>query len=230
MCIYELVKLEKIYNEIRGAIMKRQGFTLWEIIVILIILALLAVILYPVFLRPHRGGGRKTVCCNNLKQLALALVQYQQDYNRHTPLVGLANKPKGKTPYGWADALFPYVKHRWLYHCSSEPHWGNDDPTKTSYADYWLNSNLSGFSLSRFKADTAKVIAFGDGNDGGDLTDARYNLPALPAAWINDLKSPAYRHKGRANYLFLDGHVKALPPDQITNEPLTNGKSTFAVK
>ena len=93
-------------------------------------------------------------------------------------------------------------------------------PTASGFTDYWFNANLSGFAMADVKT-PKQTILFGDGNDGGDLTDARYNLPALPAAWISNQNSPAYRHDGGANYVFLDGHVKRMTPDEIASGPAT---------
>jgi len=70
----------------------------------------------------------------------------------------------------------------------------------------------------------------GDGNDGTELTDARYSLNALPQAWRNTEGSPARRHFDTANYAFADGHVKALRPEAISNLSTRQSKSTFSVR
>ena len=101
------------------------------------------------------------------------------------------------------------------------------------HTDYYFNPNLSGFQLKKLpqvSLTPQNIIVFGDGNDTETVTTSAYNLNALPLNWISNPKSPAYRHNGMANYAFLDGHVKALPPDQITNEALVSGKPTFAVR
>ncbi len=209
--------------------MKRKGFTLWEIIAVLALFLIAAAVLFPVFSRP--SGSALMPCQVNLKQIALGLQQYTQDYGGQSPLLAVTGNT-GTTyspPYGWADALQPYLKNTQLYQCPADEHKSTNDSGKSGFTDYWYNSGVAGREARKF-ALPAQTIFSGDGNDGGDLTDARYNLPGLPATWINDTKSPLYRHFGGANYAFLDGHVKRLTPAQISNASPAAGVFAFATK
>ena len=103
------------------------------------------------------------------------------------------------------------------------------DPTKLDYTDYWLNRNLSGV-LWKNLAFPERTILLGDGNDGTDATNARYNRSRLPPTWFTAPNSPANRHQGGANYAFTDGHVKMLKPEQITTVLPAPGVYTFAIK
>lgn len=223
--------------------MERQGLIWWKCILYGSGVLLLAAILFPILARapepPHRIS-----CSNNLRQIGLALMMYSQDSDNKYPLIASTSEsnvmanPQDTPPkcYGWADILWPYVKNRSLFQCPAQSRntsaSQNVLPTEHGFTDYWLNTGLGGLIVKTSNMGPSTIITMGDGNDGDDLTDARYNLPALPATWINDTKSPAYRHTMAkyANYAFLDGHVKALPPSKITNEPLANGKPTFSVK
>jgi prepilin-type N-terminal cleavage/methylation domain-containing protein len=62
----------------------RRGFTLIELLVVIAIIAILAAILFPVFAQA-REAARKTTCMSNQKQLALATLQYIQDYDEMFP-------------------------------------------------------------------------------------------------------------------------------------------------
>ncbi len=58
--------------------MKRTGFTLVEIVVVIALIAMLMGILFPV-LRASRQQAKAVKCGSNLKQLALALTIYEQE-------------------------------------------------------------------------------------------------------------------------------------------------------
>ena len=172
------------------------------------------------------------------------LRQYQQDFDDHLPLLAVADAPGVANSsgtilhvYGWADALQLYLRNANVYQCPVESRSREYSkplaPTERGYTDYWFNANLASQKFALIYPSSplyANLIVVGDGNDGGDLTDARYSLPALPAAWIADKKSPLYRHLESANYAFLDGHVKMLKPEQIGNGPVGQEQYTFSPK
>jgi prepilin-type N-terminal cleavage/methylation domain-containing protein len=58
----------------------KRGFTLIELLVVIAIIAILAAILFPVFAKA-REKARQTSCLSNCKQIALACLQYAQDYD-----------------------------------------------------------------------------------------------------------------------------------------------------
>lgn len=90
-----------------------QGFTLIELLVVIAIIAILAAILFPVFARA-REKARQASCASNEKQLALAMLQYTQDYDESYPL---SNLQSVAGQVGWANLLQPYVKSVSVYHC-----------------------------------------------------------------------------------------------------------------
>ena len=62
----------------------QRGFTLIELLVVIAIIAILAAILFPVFAKA-RENARKSTCQSNLKQMALGVLQYAQDYDEMVP-------------------------------------------------------------------------------------------------------------------------------------------------
>lgn len=80
-----------------------------ELFVVVAMLAVVAVVLFPVFSK-GREKARVNSCLSNLKQVALAMQQYAQDYDETLPSAD-----------NWADDLLPYLKNRELLICPSDP-------------------------------------------------------------------------------------------------------------
>ena len=97
--------------------MARRGFTLIELLVVIAIIAILAAILFPVFARA-REKARSSSCLSNMKQIALAVDMYVQDYDECYPMsiyIGGANV------ISFYHCLMPYMKNNQILTCPSEP-------------------------------------------------------------------------------------------------------------
>jgi len=215
--------------------MKRCAFTLTELLVTVAVLSLLVAVLFPVFVRPRESGGRKNICLLNLKQIGLGITQYAQDYNEVFPLESVSNLPSGapnyNPPYGWADALQPYLKSTQIFYCPlvKSPRAPSGNTTLSGFTDYWINRNISGIEMKKVTS-PAVTLMLGDGNDGYDVTNARYSKSYLPLTWLNDETKPCWRHLQGAHYAFVDGHVKWLKPETISTSPPPRGNPTFTIK
>ena len=99
---------------------KRSGFTLIELLVVIAIIAILAAILLPVF-AAARERARRTVCASNEKQLALAMIQYVQDYDEVFPgNFGGGNNENMDPPMGlWGNQIMQYLKSSAIFLCPS---------------------------------------------------------------------------------------------------------------
>jgi prepilin-type processing-associated H-X9-DG protein len=155
------------------------------------------------------------------------MLAYVQDYDEKFPQVrgnGIPHDPG----YGWAGSIQPYLRSTQVLHCPLL----NDPPARdTSYADYtdyWYNNRLSGVSQAMLNY-VSNDISMGDGNDGHDLTDARYSKSQLPPDWITDRGKPSHRHLNGANYAFTDGHIKWLYPTVPTTAAAASSVFTFGV-
>ncbi|MCA9078820.1 MAG: DUF1559 domain-containing protein [Planctomycetaceae bacterium] len=93
----------------------RQGFTIPELVVSLLIIAVLLSILLPVILRAHEAA-RRTQCQNNLKQINLAFANYHDIYNTFPP--GYVSRDVQPTDaadletgsgYAWGCLLLDYL-------------------------------------------------------------------------------------------------------------------------
>jgi prepilin-type N-terminal cleavage/methylation domain-containing protein/prepilin-type processing-associated H-X9-DG protein len=88
------------------------GFTLIELMVVMAVIALLIAVLLPA-LSTVRGAARRTTCVNNLKQIGLALQQYELAHGVLPPGSVNASGPILTAPegyhHGWYTMLLPYL-------------------------------------------------------------------------------------------------------------------------
>ncbi len=216
----------------------RKGFTLIELLVVIAIIAILAAVLFPVFAKA-REKARQTACLSNEKQIGLALLQYAQDYNEYmTPDFNGSGVPWGALvqPYIKSTAVFAcpsnpeshsvlatqnpdipvsYAANLWGIsgyqlvgiHTITSPSQHvlvaesnmstqacGGDPTQVSGAPFTGNMNLNTTGYFNFGKDTTT---------GYNPTNASASAPAC-TIWAG--------HNGMSNFLFEDGHVKAMKP------------------
>jgi prepilin-type N-terminal cleavage/methylation domain-containing protein/prepilin-type processing-associated H-X9-DG protein len=106
---------------------RHKGFTLIELLVVIAIIAILAAILMPVFARA-REKARQASCLSNVKQIALGVMMYTQDYDETFPMdasscgtgAGRAQVCSKYNPNWRPEAqVYPYVKNTQVFGCSS---------------------------------------------------------------------------------------------------------------
>jgi prepilin-type N-terminal cleavage/methylation domain-containing protein/prepilin-type processing-associated H-X9-DG protein len=98
----------------------KRGFTLIELLVVIAIIAILAAILFPVFAQA-RAKARQATCQSNLKQLALSVLMYAQDYDETYPLNGWRPNDQylNDATWDWQNTCYKYIKARGVYRCPS---------------------------------------------------------------------------------------------------------------
>ncbi|MEW4489955.1 DUF1559 domain-containing protein [Thalassoglobus sp. JC818] len=97
---------------------KRRGFTLIELLVVIAIIAILIALLLPA-VQQAREAARRSACKNNLKQLVLALHNYESTYGLLPP--GYLHKfdPAGSSAnhmgFAWGLMILPQLEQANLY-------------------------------------------------------------------------------------------------------------------
>lgn len=189
-----------------------RGFTLIELLVVIAIIAILAAILFPVFARA-RENARRASCQSNLRQIALGMMQYTQDYDEQYLTRQSNDGAIGSNPNAFSVTLQPYVKSTQIFICPSSPDGradyttGKDGRWKTLLVDGWqseaegaygMNTALYATSLAEVETPALTAMFF----------DAAYYEAGLST---EDPVTIAARHLEGLNFAYVDGHVKFSP-------------------
>ena len=204
--------------------MKRSGFTLIELLVVIAIIAILAAILFPVFARA-REKARQTSCLSNMKQLALGVMMYTQDYDELLPY---GSSVPINLHYCLWEGVQPYVKNLQLYVCPSDSLQsclsGGAPPSGTNWGAEWAtwrlsygyNYSLEGRSIgmAQYPAETAVLAEQKERpyfyQQGAALPNGGIGIGYTSAPQRLD-----NRHNGGMNIGFLDGHAKWVKAENV---------------
>jgi prepilin-type processing-associated H-X9-DG protein len=199
-------------------------------LVVVAIIAILAALLMPA-LRSAREKGRAAVCSNNLRQIGVALVLYANENGdaicpvrvttpavKYLPAALAAHLP---LPFTTAQTERYLVPNPWL--CPSldlrtySPQrlvgigaWPAYAVSRSTAADgLFLDETVSGSRLRRFGDVNNAAAAFLAGDSEPQFSAGGYTGTLDSWGWLQ------YRHSGRANFLFADGHVGSLARAQV---------------
>ena len=209
---------------------KRTGFTLVELLVVIVVIMILARLLFPA-LNSVREAGKSTRCKSNLRQLQVAALQYAVDsggnlpcaasYNdknslgtwdhhqgwlewaayTHSPSLGTAGNYSQSNACIANGALFAYVRSTGVYAC----------PSRTNVWAYSMNATVSGASFIN-NAVPANTLLFGDSAVATVVGPSSAGFYPVANATRVKIAGQLWNHprSGKANAVFLDGHVESF--------------------
>jgi len=181
MCIYR--------RRVKPPHQKRQSaFTLIELVVVVAVLALLASLLVPA-VQNVRESARRMHCASNVKQLMLAVNNYESTYGAYPSVVFRMYWPKQLLPYldGHSDASSSPI-----YMCPTDPeatgHWSG------YYMSFYPNEGLGPSANDGFLV-VGRVLQPRDITDGLSHTAAFAERLALPHLTTGEMLPPDnFRH------------------------------------
>ena len=205
----------------------KRGFTLIELLVVIAVIAILAAFLFPVF-QKVRESARRTACLSNLRQIGLALAQYTQDSDDTMPPIAYTDDGDTTT---WRQLTFLYTKSTRIYACPSNAYndvspLGDGDRFFVSYGanDSAFSSDTAAVGLGQIE-NPAGVFLIGESDGGGWKLNNPPNPPlTYPDCAGCDVPQDGSHtdlfagHFARSNWLFADGHTRALRPTQTCTD------------
>jgi len=94
---------------------RRKAFTLVELLVVIAITGILIAMLLPA-VQAARESARKAHCKSNLKQIGLALHNYEGTHSKFPPgYVYIADPAGNRSGFGWAALILPFMEQQALY-------------------------------------------------------------------------------------------------------------------
>lgn len=212
-------------------LVRRSGFTLIEILVVMGIISILAAFLFPVFAHAKQKA-RQTKCINNLKQLAAAIELYETDYD------GMA-MPVRRTSHAewghmWQDLVNPYIRQLKgiggrnineqgeIFLCPAAPLGSaiyDYKAAKTYGYNFYINCNVHIESIE-VPADTLRITECSDQDPddpyavygGGSWYAPMPDVSRFHGQF--DIYAPGW-HDGKNIVLWVDGHAAAMARKEV---------------
>lgn len=193
---------------------RNNGFTLIELLVVIAIIAILAAILFPVFISA-KEKGKQASCMSNIKQISSGVMMYTGDNDNKYPVIFLALALATDEPYYHYKPIQKYLKSASVVRCPSQTYKGPGYLLNVDYGgqcgfqslfgfDATGNSDFNNMKLSPASPGNIKrptrVIMIND-------TFWAHGTATFYGSFWDGYQNPGVHNDGD-NFGFCDGHTK----------------------
>lgn len=189
-----------------------EAFSLIELLVSIVIIALLLALAFPVT-QQIRSQGKTVKCVSNARQINLCLLNYASLHNNTLPrwISGRELVPKGASPGSSGGTNTGMTWMRSLvaegFMPESSPAWKCPaDTSPRSAISFAMNANVAGYSLSNINQQSNTILTTERYDDVGwkSIDLATYVAAANAQGMTN-------HHDKKITCVFVDGHAEVLP-------------------
>jgi prepilin-type N-terminal cleavage/methylation domain-containing protein/prepilin-type processing-associated H-X9-DG protein len=189
------------------------AFTLIEVLVVLAIIGVLAALLFPVF-AAARGKARQATCTSNIRQVAIALFMYVDDWDGMLPPATtkvpggyFSTEWQGQLDIVWWDLVLVCLRNERVLYCPCAP------PYLPSYHANGSVMPMGGGPLDVCAEPSRTLLVF-DGWVPNEPNEFVY-IPTIGDAHFPGLDE-FLRHHDKCQVCFADGHAKLLTKARLS--------------
>lgn len=229
-----MTNFKPFFGDLTATKQRRSGFTLIETIVVLFILMVLLALMMPAVSR-SRYAARPVQCRHNLKQIELALSQYQYDHGVYPP--AFTTDETGRRLHSWRTVILPYLDQNQLYQSVDLTKAWDDDSNKLLEEAFLATYRCPAANIRRAQTTYLAVVtpqsvirapqslSKSEIKDGPSKTMVVMEVPDTQAVpWMSPSdadeetvlsikRSTRTAHQQGMTILMADGTVRFLPSD-----------------
>ena len=205
---------------------RAHSFTLIELLVVIAIIAILAAILLPA-LNSARERGRSATCINNLKQINMYHMTYQDSFEGYLVPPYFNGYPNGshlwyqimqnlyyQGPKLWGTGGSTNIGSQTVWFCPSERNIKDEETNYLYNMLIWADAPFSWkfpFKMTSFKRPSSTMWVADLDITGSKPAGLRMDSNWNAAVGTTPL---GFQHNNTGNWAYLDGHVRSLSPSE----------------